>query len=198
MKKAMSLALVLVLVAAASLVYAGETPLPKPGILNEESVATSQRLSTYDTLVIRDFSMEGVVYENIDEEERPKVEALKPLIVKNLSLSIEAEMKKRKLFKNVAVNGDAVGNVVILEGKFSELNGGSRALRFWVGFGAGKTYIKARGRLVDARTGKELASFDDRETGYKGVASMESFEDLFPHQAQSLGEHVGEFIEKLY
>ncbi len=198
MKKAMSLALVLILVAAASLVYANETPLPKPGILNEESVATSQRLSTYDTLVIRDFSMEGVVYDNIDEEEKPKVEALKPLIVKNLSLSIEAEMKKRKLFKNVAVNGDAVGNAVILEGKFSELNGGSRALRFWVGFGAGKTYIKVQGRLVDALTGRELASFGDRETGYKGVASMESFEDLFPHQAQSLGEHVGGFIEKLY
>jgi hypothetical protein len=38
----------------------------------------------------------------------------------------------------------------------------------------------------------------DLETGFKGVASMESFEDLFPHQAKSLGEHIGEFIEKLY
>jgi len=27
---------------------------------------------------------------------------------------------------------------------------------------------------------------------------MESFEDLFPHQAQSLGQNIGEFIEKLY
>lgn len=70
--------------------------------------------------------------------------------------------------------------------------------RFWVGFGAGKTYIKVKGRLVDAQTGKELATFNDRETGYKGVASLESFDDLFPHQAQSVGEHIGEFIQKLY
>jgi len=198
MKKVSALLQVLFLLVLASLVFADEIPLPKPGILNEETISTSQRLSTYDTLVIRDFSTEGAVYDRIDDEERPKLDALRPLIVKNLSLSVEAEMIKRKLFKNVVVNGDATGNVVILEGNLTEFNGGSRALRFWVGFGAGKTYLKAKGRLVDARTGKELASFDDQETGYKGVASMESFEDLFPHQAQSLGEHVGEFIEKLY
>jgi hypothetical protein len=38
----------------------------------------------------------------------------------------------------------------------------------------------------------------DQVTGFKGVASMESFEDLFPHQVKSLGEHIGEFAEKLY
>jgi len=34
----------------------------------------------------------------------------------------------------------------------------------------------------------------DLETCFKGVASMESLEDLFSHQVKSLGEH----IEKLY
>jgi len=47
-------------------------------------------------------------------------------------------------------------------------------------------------------SGKELAIFEDQETGYRGVASMESLEDLFPHQAQSLGQNIGEFVEKLY
>lgn len=123
---------------------------------------TSQRLSKYDTIVIKDFFTEGAVYDNIDDEEKPKVDALKPLIVKNLTLSIEMEMKKRKLFKNVVLNSDAKENAVILEGSFTEFNVGSRALRFWVGFGAGKTYLKAKGRLIDAQTGKELASFEDQ------------------------------------
>jgi hypothetical protein len=72
------------------------------------------------------------------------------------------EMKKRKLFKNVVLNSDAKENTVILEGSFTEFNVGSRAFRFWVGFGAGKTYLKAKGRLIDAQTGKELASFEDQ------------------------------------
>jgi len=198
MKKISLLFNVLFLFAVTSFGYSAEQPLAKPGVLNEETVMTSQRLAKYDTLIIKDFSTKDVIYDRIDDEERPKVEALKPLIVKNLTLSIEAEMKKRKLFKNVVVNGDVKGNAVILEGKFIEFNGGSRALRFWVGMGAGKTYLKAKGRLIDAETGKELAAFEDQETGYKGVASLENFESLFPHQAMSLGEHVGEFIEKLY
>jgi hypothetical protein len=185
-------------VAIGAVAFAGESTLPKPGVLNDESIMTSQRLSAYDTIVVKDFSTEGVVYDRIDDEEKPRVEAMKPLIVKNLTLSIVAEMKKRKLFKNVIENGDVKENAVILEGNFTEFNGGSRALRFWVGFGAGKTYLAAKGRLIDAQSGKELASFDDQETGLKGWGSMESLDDLFPHQAKSLGEHIGEFIEKLY
>src|SRR5208337_1414952 len=53
-------------------------------------------------------------------------------------------------------------------------NGGSRALGFWVGLGAGKTYLAVKGRLIDAGTGKELATFVDQEKGFKGVTSMES------------------------
>jgi len=198
MKKVLLLLQVLILISISSPAYADEKPLPKPGILNEEAVMTAQRLSSYDTIVIKDFSTEGVVYDRIDDEEKPKVDALKPLIVKNLTLSIEMEMKTRKLFKNVVLNSDAKENAVILEGTFTEFNGGSRALRFWVGLGAGKTYLAVKGRLIDALSGKELATFVDQETGFKGAMSMESFEDLFPHQAQSLGVHIGEFIEKLY
>jgi hypothetical protein len=177
---------------------AGEAILAKPGILNEEAVMTSQHLSGYGTLVIKDFSTDGVVYERINEEEKPKVDAMKTMIAKNLTMSIESAMKTRKLFKNVVMNSDVKENAVILEGNFTEFNGGSRALRFWIGMGAGKTYLKVKGRLVDAQSGKELATFEDQESGYKGAVSMESFEQLFPHQAISLGEHIGEFIEKLY
>jgi hypothetical protein len=198
MKKVFLLLQALFLVTFASLVYADEKPLDKPGILNEETVMTSQRLAKYDTLVIKDFSTDGVVYDRIDDEEKPKVDAMKPLIVKNLTLSIEMAMKTRKMFKNVLLNSEVKENAVILEGSFIEFNGGSRALRFWVGMGAGKTYLKVKGRLIDAQSGKELVTFEDQETGFKGVASMDSFEDLFPHQAQSLGEHIGEYIEKLY
>jgi hypothetical protein len=198
MKKVLALLQVLFLVTITSLAYADEKPLDKPGVLNEEAVMTSQRLAKYDTLVIKDFSTDGVVYDRINDEEKPKVDAMKPLIVKNLTLSIEMAMKTRKMFKNVVLNSDAKENAVILEGNFIEFNGGSRALRFWVGMGAGKTYLKAKGHLIDAQSGKELATFEDQETGFKGVASMDSFEDLFPHQAQSLGEHIGEYIEKLY
>jgi hypothetical protein len=108
------------------------------------------------------------------------------------------ELRAKKLFKNIVINGDASGNAVIFEGAITEFNAGSRALKFFVGFGAGKAYLLVKGRFVDAQTGHELATFVDRETGYRGALAMESYEDLFPHQAKSLGENISQFIEKLY
>jgi len=127
-----------------------------------------------------------------------KIEAMKPLLVKTISESLAMQLKTKKLFKNVVINGAPEGRAVILEGAITEFNAGSRALKFFVGFGAGKAYLLVKGRLLDAQTGRELATFVDRETGYRGAVGMESYEDLFPHQAKSLGEHISQFVEKLY
>lgn len=177
---------------------ADEKPLPLPDVLSEETVATSAKLSTYDTIVIRDFKTENAEYINVDEEEKPKVDAMKPILVKNVTDSLEMQLKLKKLFKNIIKNAESQGKAVIMEGEFTELNAGNRAVRFWVGFGAGKTYLKVKGRLLDAETGKELATFVDRETGYKGSMTLESFDSLFPAQAMSIGENLANFIEKLY
>ena len=199
MKKIL-VALTLALTATLSTTHAmaEEKPLPKPEILSEETISTSQKLSAYDTIIIRDFTTEGATYERVDDEERAKIDVMKPMLVRNISDSLEMELKLKKLFKSIQRNGDAKGKALVLEGSISEFNAGSRALKFFVGFGAGMAYLKVKGRLIDAQTGKELASFEDRETGYRGAVSLESYEDLFPHQAKSIGGHLANFIEKLY
>lgn len=198
-KSLMALVLSLALiVAGAQAARTEDRPLPKPDVLTEEAVFTSQQLSVYDTLIIRDFTTDGAEYSRVDDEEKVKIEAMKPLLVKMISESLSMQVKTKKLFKNVVINGEPTGNAVILEGAIAEFNAGSRALKFFVGFGAGKAYLLVKGRLLDARTGRELATFVDRETGYRGAVGMESFEDLFPHQAKSLGENISQFIAKLY
>lgn len=194
----MSTLMLALLIYGSCVMGAEEQPLPKPEALSEETIFTDKRLTSYDTIIIRDLKTDGAEFSNIDDEEKAKIEAMKPLLVKTVSESLEMELKTRKLFKNILKNGEPTGNAVILEGSFTEFNAGNRAVRFFVGFGAGKTYLKIKGRLVDAQTGKELAVFEDRETGYKGIASMENFADLFAHQAKSIGENLAIFIEKLY
>jgi hypothetical protein len=190
---------VLVLVLSAAVAWAAdEQPIAKPEVLTEEAIFTSKRLSAYDTLIVRDFATDGAEYSRVDDEERARIDAMKPMLISNISESLEMELKLKKLFKKIVRNGEPKENAVILEGAITEFNAGSRALKFFVGFGAGKAYLRVKGRLVDASTGKELATFEDRETGYRGAVGMESYEDLFPHQAKSLGKHMAEFIEKLY
>lgn len=200
MKKSLvALVMSLVLITAgAQIARSDESPLPKPDVLTEEAIFTSQKLSAYDTLIIRDFATDGAEYSRVDEEEKVKIEAMKPLLVKTISESLAMQLKAKKLFRNIVINGEPTGNAVIFEGAITEFNAGSRALKFFVGFGAGKAYLLVKGRLLDAQSGRELATFVDRETGYRGAVGMESYEDLFPHQAKSLGENISQFIEKLY
>ncbi|HEX5773658.1 MAG TPA: DUF4410 domain-containing protein [Geomobilimonas sp.] len=197
-RQIMGLFVGIVFLVAAVPVLAEEQPLPKPDVLTEEEVFTSQKLSGYDTIVLRDLKLDGAELSNIDSEEMPKFEAMKPMLARTVTDSLEMELKLRKLFKTIQKNGTPKGKAIILEGSFTEFNAGNRAARFWVGFGAGKTYLKVKGQLIDAETGKQLATFEDRETGYRGAVTMESFDDLFPHQAKSLGENIANFIQKLY
>ncbi len=198
MKRVSSFLLFAFLLAFSPLALADEKPLSKPDVLTEETVYTSQRLSTYDTIIIRDVKTDGAEYSRVDDEEKAKIEAMKPLLIRTISESLDMELKTRKLFKNVLKNEEPKGKAVIFEGAITEFNAGSRALKFFVGFGAGMAYLTIKGRLIDAETGKELAVFEDRETGFKGAMSMESYQDLFPHQAKSLGENVANFLGKLY
>jgi hypothetical protein len=193
------LVIILALLCCASFSVAAEKPLPKPKALSEETIYLTQKISAnYDTLLIKEFSSEGVGYDNVNDEEKAKILQMLPLLKSNIMQSLERELKAKNIFKEVIKNDVATGKVVILEGSFSEFNAGNRALKYFVGFGAGKAYIKLKGKLIDGATGKELATFEDRETGYRGAISQESYESLFPHQANSIGENLAKFLEKLY
>jgi len=185
--------------AAAPLSLLAADTLPRPEALSEETINITEKLSkNYDTIIIKDFSVDGAEYSRVDDEEKSKIIAMTPMLLSNIALTLEGELKSKKLFKTIIKNGEPKGKAVILEGKISEFNAGSRALKFFVGFGSGKAYLKFKGKLVDAQTGKELATFEDRETGYRGAVSMESYQDLFPHQAKSIGENLAIFLGKLY
>jgi len=189
----------MMLVSCTSFAAAGDKTLPRPEALSEETIYLTDKLSVnYDTLVIKDFSADKVEYSNVDDEEKAKITKMLPVLKSNIALTLEADLKEKKIFKTILRNEVQKDRTVILEGQFSEFNAGSRALKFFVGFGAGKVYIKFKGRLVDAESGKELAVFEDRETGYRGSMTLEGYQDLFPHQAKGIGENLAKFLTQLY
>ena len=49
---------------------------------------------------------------------------------------------------------------ILIEGKFIDLTTGSRALRFWVGFGAGKSFCRVDMKGIDAKSGTEVFTLD--------------------------------------
>jgi hypothetical protein len=190
---------IMMVICCTSFAAAADKTLPKPDALSEETIFLTERISAnYTTLVIKDFTAEGAEYSNVNDDEKAGIAKMMPLLMNTIADSMIAELKAQGVFKKISRDKDSGGKTIVLEGNFSEFNAGSRALKMFVGFGAGKAYLKFKGRLVDGATGKELALFEDRETGYLGSMSALSYDALFPLQAKSIGENLAKFLISLY
>lgn len=49
---------------------------------------------------------------------------------------------------------------ILLDGRFIDLTTGSRALRFWIGFGAGKSFCRVAMKAVDPKTKSDIFTLD--------------------------------------
>ncbi len=184
----------------AGMVFAEDKPLSKPEVLGEETIFTAERLAKYDTVIVKDFSTEGAEFVNLDDEEKKMVADITPEIVKNLTDSTVKYLKKSGKFKSVKGNAAPTGKAIVVEGKFTRFNGGIGAAKFFLGFMApegAKTNISVSGRLLDAKTGKELAKFNDTRSGGEG-GGLGRIKGVMPVQATDEGEEIANFIEKLY
>ena len=83
-------------------------------------------------------------------------------------------------------------DTLVVEGKFVELDPGSRAKRYVAGFGAGKSAVKVQG-TVKASDGTVLATFEQRRVGTMGAFGGDSLGKL-TSDTKSIGEDIARFI----
>lgn len=83
---------------------------------------------------------------------------------------------------------------LIVEGKFVTLDPGSRAKRYFAGFGAGKSSVQVAGVVKDA-SGKTLATFEQRRIGAMGMGGGDSLGKLMA-DSRSIGEDIAKFLAK--
>lgn len=185
----------------AVIAHAGDKTLSKPDVLGEEKVFLTDTLSTsYDTFIVRDFKIEGAEIVNMDKDEQDKLKEVKPEIINTLTENIVKYVKKNTGFAKVSSNVAPTGKAVILEGKFTKFNAGQGAAKVFLGWFApesSKTNISVSGRLLDAKSGKELATFSDTRSGNEG-GSVGFVGLIFKIQAKDEGEEIAKFIKKLY
>lgn len=202
MKKLFSPLLLAILISVAGTAWSADT-LPKPGKFDEEQILTSERLGTkYTTIVVRDYSTEGVEISNIDEGEKKMLDEQKKDIVEALTKSTVKHLKEGGKFKKVLSNANPVGKAVILQGKITKFNGGVGAAKWFLGFMAPKstkTNITIEAELVDASTKTVLAKIKDIRSGAEGnTLGSGNMTKAFIVQAQDEGEELAAFIEDLY
>lgn len=91
--------------------------------------------------------------------------------------------------------GDPVPDgAIVVEGRFVTMDPGSRAKRYFAGFGAGKSSVAVAGSVKDA-SGRTLALFEQRRVGAMGMGGGDSLGKLMS-DSRSIGEDVATFLAK--
>jgi len=114
----------------------------------------------------------AVTDKNIDGDDDKQFAQVMPVY---LQAKLVEQFRVAHLFEQVTTPEDAAspldgGKTLKLQGTITELSGGSRALRFWISFGAGRSKVQFETRMVDAESGAVLLVTADRRIGVMSEA----------------------------
>lgn len=128
------------------------------------------------------------------QEEARTMQAEGPrVLAERLTAALEKEnaFKAARIFKDDEPLPD---KALVVDGQFVELNPGSRAKRYFAGFGAGKSAVKVTGSIKDA-SGKTLATFTQRRVGAMGIGGGDSIGKLLS-DSRHIAEDISSFLAK--
>ena len=169
----------------------------KDGIMDEIRVYKEPAPVASSAIAIRSFSAtDANLSESNKGKEIPKqtveMQAIGPKV---LAEKFALELKKAGPYTNVSVvdaGATPPPGAILVEGKFTELDPGSRAKRYVVGFGAGKSGVAIEGS-VKAADGTLLATFVQRRIGAMGAFGGDSVGKM-TEDCRNIGEDIAKFL----
>jgi hypothetical protein len=164
----------------------------KGGILDEIKLYVDQ-FPPATRVVIRSFSASDA--DIVSGEKKDETKTMQADGPRMLGERFVAKLKEAGKFQEVSLletGADVPADALVVDGKFTELDPGSRAKRYFVGFGAGKSAVAVDGTLK-AADGTLLATFVQRRIGVMGAAGGDSLGKM-TSDARDIGEDLAKFV----
>ena len=155
-------------------------------------IASGFSLKNYPVVVVRLFK---VTEPEVKDDEDRQLAAEMPSFLQG---ELVRRLRESGLFTRVVNASETefrpgAEKALVLEGEIARLARGSRALRYFVGFGAGRSKAQTEMRFVDAQSGQPLLVTADRRVAAYGVFGGDSREHLresFDDMARDLGRFL--------
>lgn len=198
MKTCLRLILALIILAApASVVSAKQKPAPTApgkytewaGEIDELEIVQAFKLADYDRVVVEPFDTSATPLPEANDNTYAPVKnvlaRVTPPFVEGLASEISKPAEMGEKGKH-----PAPGSLVV-RGKVITMDPGSKAARYWAGFGAGAARTEIEGEVMDVRTGKVLLRFhQERRSGSGFNAFGGDYEKLMERSLRQIGEDV--------
>jgi hypothetical protein len=150
----------------------------------------SDTLRNYSCIEVEKFAVDR---ETQGEKKEERAASIPDEILASLQRKIVTEISKEKLISQVvtAGGGGCTGSTLVLGGKVSDFRKGNKALRYIIGFGAGKRKFEVESYVKDKSNGNTLIEkkiSDSKSGGWLGGSDDKGERDF--------AEKVAKFIKK--
>ena len=157
------------------------------GIIERVEFKENFSLDDYSELVIVPIDTSQTPMPPKDNTYVPVKEALERCTYV-VSQGIESKLTSTPV--TVAPSTVPAGRIVVLRGTITEMNPGSQAARYWVGFGAGSAGTRLSAELVDGPSGRVLLRLKDGAVAPGGMFGG-GYRDLLDANMKVLGRDIG-------
>ena len=192
----LSLALALLTLLASPLQAArkGKGPSTEPGRytewneeIDELEIVETFKLSDYTKVVVEPFDTDETPLPEKDDNTYEPVQQVLKAPAGPFAEGLGGEMEGKITVSQGS--GEKGGGTLIVRNKLLTLDPGSRAARYWAGFGAGAARVEVSGEVVDAATGKVLLRFKQERRSGVGVAGGD-YVKLMERNLRAIGEDM--------
>lgn len=193
------LAILAVALAMATTTAAGDKASPgqiREGALDEIDLTTAAAPGRAP-VVLRRFAADkadlGSAKEGDNQQRKDAVRFIQTEGPRMLAEALVADLRKGGVIPSVSESDQpAPEGALVLEGEFEKIDPGSKAKRYWAGFGAGKSGITVTGRVLDSK-GTVLATFRHTKNSGVGLAGGD-YVKFLSDDTRDVGHDLAQFL----
>lgn len=159
--------------------------------IDEIEIKKSFKLSDYTRIVVEPFDTDAVELPKKDDNTYEPVKKVLATSAEGFVSGLKGSVDQKVMIDEKA--GKAAGTLVV-RGKVLEMDPGSKAARYWGGFGAGAARAKIQADVVDASSGAVLLTFTQERRSGVGVMGGD-YVELMNRNLNSIGEDVAKMLK---
>ena len=165
--------------------------------IDQLQIMQAFNVADYTTLIVAAFDNTATPLPEKSDNTWVPVQRTLKMTTTTFTLSLDKTLDKVLTVKEAEGGAPpATPKTLLLRAKVVEMNPGSRAARYFAGFGAGKASVVIGGEMVDAATNQVLFSFQstDYATGM-GSGAGGDYESVLNACIKVIGERVGDLLK---
>jgi hypothetical protein len=162
------------------------------GDIDEVTILQPFNAAGYDSIAVETFDTAGVPLPNPNDNTYAAVQAAIRLIKPAFMVGLE-QKARRKIGANNPPAATGRGRTLIIRARVTKLDPGSRAARYWAGFGAGAVKIAMTGEIMDGASKKTLVRFKQERRSAVGMLGG-GYEELFTRTARQIGGDIATLV----